>query len=1561
MPQESNTNLKSDEAALHESNPVNTDASRVLGNRTKNKVLRLFTYIEKVLSLNENIERDFRNTLLEGSSNIWLSSLPNNVENLTVRSFNNEMDPTIDNEDEPWLKVKKIPVAPAPELPNELKEWISHVSPIQKPEPKELIKREILFHGNTERVNAFKKFKNHYKEGCEVPESLKDWVILEPERHPSHIEKTYFDDKWLDHPELHKLLDGYTKAEWESWAPKVRDVYTANSVYDQFYALRQTLNIEGDNCELLLAHGLLTWNGSNHNVYSPIFNIPLNLEFTPATKTIELTPDPLFRRFVEISALYEIDGICEEDVDKWATKINENPFDFWHLESLKLQSKTLVNYLSTDGIDEFEKGPVSEPTTTEFPTIWNAPVIYCRKRTNSMWSKYAKAIKINIEKCNDSSTDFISDLVGEYENDENCNDKNQAVFEFNAGDTASTSYKRLTDGELYFPLSWNDEQKRIAEEIENRYGVVTKGPPGTGKTHTIANLISRFLSQGKSVLVVAEKGEPLKVLRDKLPENIRSLAISQLNNTIDRNSVLQQSISEISSNLAEIDNKFSDEKADQIRREIKRIREYKANLANKLRKTILTDSTQTIHINDRIFKPIDAAKYITQYFEDKDLTWEMDNIPHDIELNFTENDLLNISRILNRLEDSDIELHKFSFPDFDDLPKLDEVNSIFEGIDQLRQEAALWSSESGIPESISKESIEDSIRSISDAITILQRIQSGYHKNIYQAITTSEHEKNKWVTILNNIADKINLIGEYNNNLIGHTIDGECELEIHDLLDAISILEIKSKKKGYVPILTKIVLPSNAKKILESYKVDSRPADTTDRIALLKQKISIEKAYMDIKNIINQGFLSLPEKPNTDEISKDILSLELFARDMKGILSYKDSFNNINVLFSKLNRLKNLSYLSSSDLKTATRLLKSLISNIELNIQVNICDQWQRLLKNIDGSSHPTLNHLSRAIETRDINAWADAFESLEEHINKKALSIELRELTTKVCRNAPLFFESFIKAVRTGESHPALKNLTLKWSIARLTSWVNTLQEGFDVSEAQSQIERLSQQELGLNSELITVLAWQRQIQKVTKPQRDALMAWSNAMKKYGKGTGKYAKRWLREAQDALKTAMHAVPVWIMPINRAAQMFSDPKAGMFDVVIFDEASQCDIKGLNICYLGKKILIVGDPDQISPAGIFQDQNKAFDLASRYLHDIPHKNSFSITTSLFDLAKIRIPTMIQLNEHFRCVPQIIAFSNHHVYESKLKPLRYPQPKGLLKPPLVPVFIESGYQNTNNKVNEPEAKAIVEQLVRCLHDREYDTRPDGKPCTFGIISLLATDQAKYIKELINNHPDITEEMIERHQITVGDAYAFQGDERSVIFLSMVKALDPNKENDTIKAITDESAKQRFNVAMTRAKDQVFLFHSFPESILHNDQDWRYKVLKWFYEPRDEELNAGRVALKKAYDCGLASAFSYEVGNLIIDKGYNVIPEYETIGRRIDLVVQGENARLAVECDGDQYHTLEKFDEDYAREQQLRRAGWVFWRITGSSFYLNKDYALDGLWRKLEELGIEPVIVK
>src|SRR5262249_35090487 len=152
----------------------------------------------------------------------------------------------------------------------------------------------------------------------------------------------------------------------------------------------------------------------------------------------------------------------------------------------------------------------------------------------------------DIEQTEIEPTDFIKDLIGDY-----------GSAEHNQDSESENKNLSIDESELFFPLPWNDEQKRIAERLNSSYGVVVKGPPGTGKSHTIANLISRLLAEGKSVLVTSQTSKALEVLRDKLPENIRSLAVSQLQQTAKRDDVLQQSISEISSNLGERHTKFS--------------------------------------------------------------------------------------------------------------------------------------------------------------------------------------------------------------------------------------------------------------------------------------------------------------------------------------------------------------------------------------------------------------------------------------------------------------------------------------------------------------------------------------------------------------------------------------------------------------------------------------------------------------------------------------------------------------------------------------------------------------------------------------------------------------------------------------------------------------------------------------------------------------------------------------------------------------------------------------------------------------------------------------------
>ncbi len=1532
------------------SEQIDTRPRRQVSPDVQNKVARLFTYLEKALALDDSVVRDFRSTTTAPTP-WWLADYPSDVENLYIRPFDTEKAEIDLTKGGAWLKVEKKGIKAAPELPDELLEWVGDITPTDPPLPKDKIDRKVRFDDDGDRVRLFKSFRKDYKQGNTVPESLSDWVITSPNKLPEFIEVKYEEDKWVAHPELAKLLSGYVENEWRPWADKVGKIYKANLLYDQLYALRLLLKNEGDSYELLLGQGLLTWKHSAvGTIYSPIFLTPLTLDFDASKRTIEINPDPMFRNFVEVSSLYETDNPAEMDLITWSDRINANPFDFWHLETLKAQSQTLINYISTESEDRFTDEICSAPEITKTPSIWNSPVIFARKRNNDLWSKYAGIIRRDVEKNSIEPTEFITDLVGEYNDD---NDR-EAEGEEDFSDVS------IKESELFFPLPWNEEQKRIAERLDANYGVVVKGPPGTGKSHTIANLISRFLAQGKNVLVTSQTSKALEVLRDKLPENIRSLAVSQLQQTAKRDDILQQSIGEISSNLGERHTKFSESRAETVRKELARVREEKAVLANQIRQYILTDSSEKFVIEGSEIKPIEAAKFISKYAGHSDLAWFTDQIAFDVSENFTEGDLTEAYQLLLDLNPGDRDLYKFSLPSISDLPNADVVYSAFSSHRELSAKAKVSNKVFGNSEALfDKEALLKFWELLQEARKIFSSINKDYEQEIFDACIASSSEREKWNTVLLKISEKIQAVGVSRNKLLGKEVSGKTSLSLNDLQVAVDVLKNKISDRKKLSSFSKMLLSANAKKVLEVFTVDGKPIDNAENIELLKELVSTQVLEREIQVLVEQSFSTLKSNHGIDKGNLDLIQLEVLVVSLQRLTNYHSKFSIIGESFTKIKQLSELSFTDRADIETANELIASHVAKFELeNLEISF-SKWISDLEGIGHNKHDIANRFIDAIQKRNTTGWKVSMEELILLVDKKNNAVRLSEIATRIAEHCPNLYQDIVELANKKQKFICPNNVSLAWKIARLESWVGTIHDHVNIDTLQSQLERLTKREYELNSDLVTVLAWQRQIDKVTKRQRDALMAWSDAMRKYGKGTGKYANKWLHSAQESLKEAKNAVPVWIMPLHRAAQMFSEPKAGMFDVVIFDEASQCDIRGLTIGYLGKKLLVVGDPDQISPAGIFQDLEKTFELISRFLFDIPHKDNFSITSSLFDLAKIRIPNMIQLNEHFRCVPEIIAFSNHYVYDAKLKPLRHPHPKGLLKPALIPILVEGGHQNTNNKVNEPEAKAIVEKLVECLSDPKYDKRPDGRLCTFGIISLLAEDQAKYIKDLILRHPKIGEKIIEERKIICGDAYAFQGDERDVMFLSMVKALDPNNLDDTVRALTDKGTAQRFNVAITRARDQVFLYHSIPLNEFRNQDDWRFRLLNWFYDPKTEELRAGREALKKEFESGRASQFSFDVGNLLIDKGYRVLPEYPVIGRRIDLVVQGENARLAIECDGDQYHTLENFDEDWSRQRQLERAGWVFWRVAGSAFYCHKEKALDSLWVKLNELGIKPLI--
>jgi hypothetical protein len=334
-----------------------------------------------------------------------------------------------------------------------------------------------------------------------------------------------------------------------------------------------------------------------------------------------------------------------------------------------------------------------------------------------------------------------------------------------------------------------------------------------------------------------------------------------------------------------------------------------------------------------------------------------------------------------------------------------------------------------------------------------------------------------------------------------------------------------------------------------------------------------------------------------------------------------------------------------------------------------------------------------------------------------------------------------------------------------RWRQWLQELERRAAVSMTNLQ-ERLNQTEDELRrlaAQIIEHETWAAQRERTKLSAQQALMGFVQTIRKVGKGTGKRAPELLRHARQLLTYARRAVPVWIMPLNRVYESF-DPRETKFDVVIIDEASQSDVTALAALYFGREHVVVGDKEQVTPDAVGQRLDHVQRLISTDLQGIPNSHLYDGQTSIYDLAETAFGGVVALREHFRCVPEIIQFSNHLSYNQTIRPLREPL-SAAVRPALVAHRV-NGFRDGAN-TNSVEAEEIASLVIACLQDPDYAQNRFGRPMSFGVISLLGIDQALLIEQHLRRRlpPDV----FARHRLLCGNAAQFQGDERDVIFLS------------------------------------------------------------------------------------------------------------------------------------------------------------------------------------------------
>jgi hypothetical protein len=416
--------------------------------------------------------------------------------------------------------------------------------------------------------------------------------------------------------------------------------------------------------------------------------------------------------------------------------------------------------------------------------------------------------------------------------------------------------------------------------------------------------------------------------------------------------------------------------------------------------------------------------------------------------------------------------------------------------------------------------------------------------------------------------------------------------------------------------------------------------------------------------------------------------------------------------------------------------------------------------------------------------------------------------------------------------------------------------------------------------------------------------------------------RRHRQEYLDAFEKCVRYIPCWILTSSQISD-YLPAEFGLFDLVVIDEASQSDITALPGMLRGKQWLIVGDGKQVSPSESFLSEAQIDSLRAA-LPESPFEDSLLPGRSFFDLCSQAFPRgRVVLREHFRCAPEIIAFSNEIFYDGRLIPLRLPTSAERLTPSLMDVRVNG---SKVAKINEKECNTIVDMIRDFVAKSDSDTFPR----TIGVISLVGNEQSRLIRGRLLDV--IGPQKYKEHNILIGDPPTFQGAERDIVFLSMV--CSPGR----VPTQSQLMYSQRANVALSRARDRMVLVRSIDSSHVPSGDDVKIPILEFFAEATkdvnsDEDENDG----PRLKDGGL---FSFRIQaqsrleELLRTKGYSV--------RRMGVVwsdaicvedkVSGTRAAVCLECVGE---STEEWNHLVKQQKAIERVGWKTLRVDGLLF--------------------------
>jgi very-short-patch-repair endonuclease len=1078
--------------------------------------------------------------------------------------------------------------------------------------------------------------------------------------------------------------------------------------------------------------------------------------------------------------------------------------------------------------------------------------------------------------------------------------------------------QKLSAHDLYHIMDADSSQIAVIEDIKATKNLVVEGPPGTGKSQTIANAIAELLAQEKSVLFISEKMAALEVVKKRLDvAGLGDYCLALHSRKSNKREVLQELQRTL--NLPAPRQILLDEDITQLEKT----------------KAELNDYTRALElpIGNRKISPYNlfgTSETVRKHFARVNRQMPRINFPSPEDC--TEQEwaeatglLTNIAELLPRVRPVNQNPWYGTSPGLVLPAHVDQIRKMIESsrksLLDLKEKIAVLTNAGGIAS-------PKSIKELEDAIGATKLIASSNPVDRDLLINKAwDHPHPAVAPLTTKIRDfsarrKV-VLGKFKDRILNEDVESILN-EFQPLSNRFFLLKLIDSKYR-----------SMRQVILLLYKSEENLSDES----IVRDLSNVIECFKIRKSILYDGVLgkSLFGSLWKDEES-DPEQLERFSR---WIVEFRHQM--ILEVFTD----RTVDMLSRG---VAQDLIEQSASEAQASLEKFrlSCDElFERLSFDIQKNTGKNPEFVTFDDYDHWINAWNLAVPSLVDwsHYNNGLIrlnesigrsmvpEIEIRNLAAEDI--LPTFTGNYVDSLleQAFIERPALAN--------------------FIGDSHEKRIERFIELDkkiiLGNRLRLMWKL-WQSMPKMKDGASRDSEMG--ILLAEFIKKKRHMPIRVLMKNAGGL--IQNIKPCFMMSPLSVAQ-FLDPQTVKFDAIIFDEASQVRPEdALGSLMRGNQAVVIGDSRQLPPTSFFD----------KVVEADPDSVDETVTMSsdiesILNLCKMGFPTKV-LRWHYRSRHEsLIALSNSRFYDNAL--FVYPSPMRDT-PELGLKFVhlpQHTYDRGGSSINRGEAREVAKAVIE--HFMRFPEKSLGVGA-FNIKQQLAIQEE--IEVLLQQNPDIQHlfKNEKGEDFFVKNLETIQGDERDVIFLSIGFGKDAfGKLNQNFGPLNQDGGERRLNVLITRARERCVVFSNFTsrDLTITESSPIGLKTLKLFLEYA--ETGVPPVVMTPGGE--VESPFEESVYEVLRDHGHQLQKQVGCAGFRIDLAIidpsEPGKYLIGIECDGAQYHSSKVArDRDRLRQQILEGLGWQIYRVWSTDWYRSPEFAKKSLLEAIENVKLNQV---